>query len=158
VVRVHFGQGSARWACIRIPLNVEQAFGSKARVAVRGTVNGSKFRSSIFPDGSGSHSMMVNKTMRDGAKVDVGYTVTVTTEPDTRARTVTVLKDLKVALARLTPLDSRFSTLSYSHQREYVDWMSEAKKPETRKARIAKTLRMLTAGKRPKERPKEEKR
>jgi len=135
--------GNEHWSCIRIPFSVEREFGSKARVAVGGTVDGFPFRSSIFPDGSGSHFMMVNKAIREGAKVDTGDTVTVAMEPDTKARTITIPKDLKAALSRLPNLQSLFSALSYSHRKEYVDWIADAKRPETRKARVGKTLKML---------------
>ena len=40
-----------------------------------------------------------------------------------------------------------FDKLSYTHKREYVTWISEAKKPETRQARILKTIEMLKQGK-----------
>jgi len=39
-----------------------------------------------------------------------------------------------------------FDKLAYSHQKEYVHWIEEAKRPETRAARIAKTLDMLKKG------------
>jgi uncharacterized protein YdeI (YjbR/CyaY-like superfamily) len=39
-----------------------------------------------------------------------------------------------------------FQRLSHSHRREYVGWISEAKKEETRARRIAKALCMLRAG------------
>ena len=139
--------GDDHWSCIRIPLNVEQEFGSKARVAVKGTVDGFPFRSSIFPDGSGSHFMMVNKAIREGAKVDTGDIVTIAMEPDTKARTITVPKDLKAALSRLPNLQSLFSALSYSHKKEYVDWIAEAKRPETRSARIQRMLKLIAAKK-----------
>jgi len=142
--------GDAHWSCIRMPFNVMQEFGSKARVAVRGTVNGFAFRSSIFPDGSGSHFMMLNKAIREGAKVAAGDTVAVAMEPDAKARTITVPKDLRAALSRLPALHSRFSALSYSHKKEYVDWIAGAKRPETRKARIRKALELLATRKSPK--------
>jgi hypothetical protein len=135
--------GNAHWACIRVPFNVEQEFASKARVAVRGTVNGFAFRSSLFPDGSGSHFMMLNKAVREGAKAETGDTVTVTMELDAKARTITVPKDLRATLSRLPALQSLFSAISYSHKKEYIDWIAEAKRPETRKARVEKTLKML---------------
>jgi hypothetical protein len=140
----------AHWACIVIPLDVGREFGTRARIAVKGTVNGFAFRTSLFPRGDGSHFMMVNKTMRNGAKVDIGDTVVVTLEPDTKARTVAIPRDLKAALSRLPALHSLFSALSYSHKQEYVGWITEAKRPETRKARIQKTLAMLADKKTPK--------
>ncbi|MDQ6765271.1 MAG: YdeI/OmpD-associated family protein [Verrucomicrobiota bacterium] len=40
-----------------------------------------------------------------------------------------------------------FDGLSYSHQKEYVQWLTEAKRPATREARLAKTLALLAEGK-----------
>ena len=34
-----------------------------------------------------------------------------------------------------------------SHRREYVEWITEAKRPETRDKRIAQAIEMLTQGK-----------
>jgi uncharacterized protein YdeI (YjbR/CyaY-like superfamily) len=38
-----------------------------------------------------------------------------------------------------------FSGCTGPHQNEYLKWISEAKKPETRQARIAKSVQMLSA-------------
>jgi uncharacterized protein YdeI (YjbR/CyaY-like superfamily) len=40
-----------------------------------------------------------------------------------------------------------FSTLSFSHRREYVEWVEEAKRPETRARRIAGTVERVAQGK-----------
>lgn len=61
---------------------------------------------------------------------------------DGRARTVTVPDDLRSALKK-SKRDKLFGALSYSHQREYVSWIDEAKKPETRARRIAQTVERL---------------
>lgn len=42
-------------------------------------------------------------------------------------------------------LDRFFSDWSPSHQREYLKWISEARKPETRKNRIEKAVSMIAA-------------
>jgi uncharacterized protein YdeI (YjbR/CyaY-like superfamily) len=60
-----------------------------------------------------------------------------------KARTIAIPKDLRAALSRQPALDTLFSTLPYSHKREYINWIHEARRPETRRARIAKTLKML---------------
>jgi hypothetical protein len=49
------------WTFMTVPFNVEEVFGSKARVAVAGTINGFPFHSSLMPNGDGTHCMMVNK-------------------------------------------------------------------------------------------------
>jgi hypothetical protein len=130
------------WAHLPIPFSVEQAFGSKARVAVRGTINGVAYRSSIMPRGDGTHYMAVNQTIRAAAKAGIGDLVKVVMEPDTAIRTVTVPAYLRKAL-KAAGLEKVFASESYSHRKELVDWIAQAKKPETRARRIEKCLKML---------------
>jgi uncharacterized protein YdeI (YjbR/CyaY-like superfamily) len=72
--------------------------------------------------------------------------VKVVMEPDTAERTVTVPPYLKKALAA-TAQDKTFAALSYSHRKELVDWIAQAKKPETRANRIEKCIAMLATRK-----------
>jgi uncharacterized protein YdeI (YjbR/CyaY-like superfamily) len=69
----------------------------------------------------------------------------VTLEPDQAERSVQVPDDLGTALEH-AGLRESFAALSYSHQREYVQWIDEAKKPETRARRISQTIDRLRAG------------
>jgi hypothetical protein len=119
------GPGGA-WVHMPVPFSVEQVFGSKGRVAVRGTINGFAYRSSILPRGDGTHYMAVNQTMRAAAGAGVGDRVKVVMEPDTAARTLTVPAYLKKAL-KAAGYDKRFVAMSYSHRKELVDWIAGAK-------------------------------
>jgi uncharacterized protein YdeI (YjbR/CyaY-like superfamily) len=67
----------------------------------------------------------------------------VAVERDTAERTVEVPADLAAALAE-AGLREAFDGLSFSHRREHVNAINEAKKPETRARRIAKALEMLS--------------
>lgn len=58
-------------------------------------------------------------------------------------RTVVVPSDLRKLLAKNRAARERFAKLSFTHRKEYVAWIEEAKKPETRARRLAKTLEML---------------
>ncbi len=138
------GEGGA-WPCIWIPFDVEKDFGSKARVAVKGTINGHAYRSSIFPNGKGAHLMMLNKEMRSGASIGIGDRLQVTMEVDTGPREVTVPDDLREALTGGGMWD-RFEKLTYSAKKLHVDAVEGAKKPETRAARIEKIVAALTSG------------
>jgi hypothetical protein len=62
-------------------------------------------------------------------------------------RTVTPPKDLQVLLAKSAKARAAFEPLSFTHKKEYVTWILEAKKPETRAARLTKTVEMLAKGK-----------
>ena len=69
-------------------------------------------------------------------------------EPDTAPREVEVPADLTAALAADDAARATFDTLSFTHRKEWVRWVEEAKKPETRATRLAKTVASLRAGQR----------
>ncbi len=75
-----------------------------------------------------------------------GDTVDVTIELDEEPRVVEVPDDLAVALAADADATAAFDRLSYSHRREYVEWIDEAKRAETRARRISATVERLRAG------------
>ena len=66
---------------------------------------------------------------------------------DRKNRVITAPWDLERLLNRNANAASLFETLSFTNQREYVTWILEAKKPETRAARLSKTVEMLSKGK-----------
>ena len=141
------GPGGA-WTCLRVPFDVEEVFGSKARTAVEGSINGFRFRSSVFPTGEGEHFMMVNKTMQKGANVNAGDRVSVTLRKDTAPRVIETPQDLENAFAGDAQASEGYERLPYSYKKEYVDWIESAKREETRARRIGKALDMLAEGKR----------
>jgi hypothetical protein len=140
------GPGGA-WTLMKLPFSVEEVWGTRARLSVKGTMNGFAFRSSIFPTGDGTHHLMVNKALQAGAKAEPGDRVEVVMEPDTEPRTVELPADLKKALAREKQAKQFFEKLAPSHKKRYVDWITEARKVETRAARLEKAVALLRAGK-----------
>jgi hypothetical protein len=133
-------------ASLRPPFDVEQVFGARGRVAVKGTINGKPYRSSLFKM-RGCHFMVVNQGMRAQAKCGPGDTVRVTMEPDTGKRRVALPAFLKRELAG-AKLMSAWKKLSFTQQKEYVREITGAKKRETRDRRIATLLSNLRAGRR----------
>lgn len=55
--------------------------------------------------------------------------------------------DLRAALKKNKLALATFDAFSYSHRKEYVEWIEEAKRPETRAVRIQKTVQQLSDGK-----------
>lgn len=129
-------------AGIKIPFDVEEAFGKKGRVPVRCTIDGYPYRGSIFPYG-GVYYIGVVKKVRDAIGKTYGDTVRVVMEVDEEPRVAEVPEDLAKILAGNEAAKKAFEKLSYSHKREYVQWINEAKKDETRQRRIAKAIEKL---------------
>ena len=136
------GPGGA-WTFMKVPFSAEKVWGTRAMLRVRGTINGFGFRSCIMPLGDGTHCMMVNKAMQAGAKAKPGATVKVVMEPDTAPRVVTVPAELKKAFAKNKVAKAAFEKMPYSHKKEYVGYIIEAKQTETRARRVARALPMM---------------
>jgi hypothetical protein len=140
-------EGTGTWTYLNVPFSVEEVFGTKAQVRVKGTVNGVSYRGSLMPHGEGRHYLVVNKAIRDEAQVTAGDDVQVTVELDTEAREVEVPEDFLAKLETDAEANQFFTQLAYSKKKEYVTWIESAKKPETRENRIVKSLERLREGK-----------
>ena len=66
-------------------------------------------------------------------------------ELDTEPRKVELPADMRAALADAPEAKAAFAKLSFTHQREYVEWVEEAKRPDT-SARIAATVDRVSSG------------
>jgi Bacteriocin-protection, YdeI or OmpD-Associated/Domain of unknown function (DUF1905) len=127
---------------VEVPLDVRALFG-QARAPVKATVNGHAFRSTIAVYG-GKYYLGFNRDVRAAAGVEVGDVVTIDLERDADKRTVEVPRDLEAALDPATR--ATFDDLSFTHRREYVRWIEEAKREDTRRRRVAKAIEMLRTG------------
>ncbi|HEX8437943.1 YdeI/OmpD-associated family protein [Archangium sp.] len=136
------------WTFVMVPAAVSKALGSRGRIPVQGTVNERPLQGSLMPDGEGGHFLVVNKALRDAAGVDVGDSVEVVLRVDTAERRVEVPPELAEALATDAEAQRTFEAFSYSHQKEYADWVGEAKKAETRLSRARKAVGLVREKKR----------
>ena len=119
------------------------ALSSKVRVPVVLTVKEKSYRTSAWPNGNGAHVIQINKTMQRETELSAGDQTKVTLAVDDQPSPVIVPKDLKQALSINKTADKIFSALAHSHQKEYVDWITEAKREETRERCLRKTLCLL---------------
>jgi bacteriocin resistance YdeI/OmpD-like protein/uncharacterized protein DUF1905 len=110
---------------------------------VKATVNGHTFRSTIAVYG-GKYYLGFNREVRAAAGVEVGDVLTIDLECDSEERTVEVPRDFEEALDPATR--ATFDDLSFTHRREYVRWIEEAKREDTRTRRVAKAIEMLRTG------------
>lgn len=136
------GQDGSEVAALKPPFDVVEVFGRKGRVPVKGSINGFPFRSSLMNMGDG-HMMVVNAQLREGARCKAGDTVSVVMELDEEKRTVEVPAYLKKIINSDPKAKEFWPTVSFTHQKEYVREIEEAKRPETREKRIAAMMDAL---------------
>jgi len=135
--------GDGSMCAIPVPFDPKAVFG-RLRAPVKVTINGYTFRSTIARMG-GETFIPLRKSNREAAAVERGDRVEVRIEADADARVVEVPADLAGALKAKPGLWKRWQGLSYTSQRECVESVLGAKKPETRERRIAKAV-ALAAG------------
>jgi Bacteriocin-protection, YdeI or OmpD-Associated/Domain of unknown function (DUF1905) len=128
---------------IEIPDEILTALGRGRRVKVVATVNGYTYRTSIAP-AMGRILMPFSSEHRAATGLRGGEEIEVDVVPDDAPREVEVPADLAVGLDGSPEAGAFFATLSYTNKRAYVLWIEGAKKPETRVARVAKAVEMLT--------------
>jgi bifunctional DNA-binding transcriptional regulator/antitoxin component of YhaV-PrlF toxin-antitoxin module len=130
---------------IRMPPEVVTSLGSSKKPAVRVTINGYTYRSTVATV-SGEFMVGVSAEVREKAGVAPGDEVEVEIELDTAPREVTVPPDVAEALDADPAARRFFDSLSYSNKRRVVLSIEEAKTPETRQRRIAKAVSNLHEG------------
>jgi hypothetical protein len=125
-----------------IPLSFDptEVFG-RLRAPVKVTLNGFTYRSTIAAMG-GPPCIPLRKSNREAAGLEGGETLEVRLDLDTAARVVKPPADLVKALEAASLVD-RWRKLSYTHQREHVEAIEDAKKPETRARRIERAIQMV---------------
>jgi bacteriocin resistance YdeI/OmpD-like protein/uncharacterized protein DUF1905 len=130
---------------IEVPEEVIQALGAGKRPAVKVTINGFTYRSTIAVYG-GVYMVGVNAENRAGAGVAGGDEVEVEIELDTEPREVNVPADFAAALDAEPAARATFDSLSYSNRSWHVLSVEGAKTDETRQRRIAKSVAALREG------------
>ena len=127
---------------IQVPAAAVEQLGSSKRPAVRATINGYTYRTSVASMG-GVFMLPVSAEVRERAGVAAGDSVDVHLELDTEPREVAVPPDFATALAGNAPAKHFFDGLSYSNKLRHVLAVEAAKSTETRRRRIAKAVAAL---------------
>ena len=128
---------------IAVPEKVVEGFGQGKRPKVTVTLNGYTYRSTVAVMG-GQFMLPLAKVHREAAGVKDGAKVEVLLELDTAPREVAVPKDLAAALKK-AGLRAVFDKLAFTHRKEQVRSVEEAKAPETRLRRIEKAVAFVAA-------------
>src|SRR3954470_23731428 len=125
-----------------VPEKIVTALGSSRRPAVRVTIHGHTYRSTVASMG-GRYLVGVSAENRAAAGVAAGDTVDVVIELDTEPRVLEIPPDLARALRPAPAAKRFFDALSYSKKQQFVLPVEQAKTSETRDRRIAKAVEQL---------------
>ena len=132
-------------AFVEVPFDVEAVFGAK-RPKVKATFEGVPYRGILTRMGTEHHLLVILKEIREKIGKTFGDEVRIIVELDTEPRVIEIPAGLKKAFKAEKEAKASFDKLSYTHRREYVMWINEAKREETRQNRIVKAIEMLKKG------------
>ena len=132
-------------ACIPVPFDPSDVFGTRKSVRVVATYDGFEARSNVVSM-HGRAVLGVHKATREAIGKGTGASVAVSLIADTAERTVDIPPELALALAASLDLNAKFDALAYTPRKEFAGWISQAKKAETRERRLAKAIEMIKKG------------
>jgi bacteriocin resistance YdeI/OmpD-like protein/uncharacterized protein DUF1905 len=139
------GAGSVAW--VEFPFDLKETYGKGNLVPVNALFDGRvAYRGSLATMGGDCGLLMIRTDKRNELGKKPGDRIRVRVELDTEPRTIELSADAQSALDAMPAVAEQWNALSYSHQREYHQWIEEAKRPETRQKRIAKMVEMVGEG------------
>ncbi len=128
---------------VPIPREVATELGLKGMPKIQAVIAGTPYRGSLMPMGDGTYCLGVLKSIQEAAGVGLGDTIEVLLELDTAPRTVEPPADLATVLAKDKQAAAAWEKLSFTDRKELALRLTSAKKPETRRRRLAAALERL---------------
>jgi hypothetical protein len=136
------------WTFLVLSGNASAKLPTRGMTTVEGTINGYPFRATLEPDGQKSHWLKVNKKMREAVGAEVGDVVSLEIMPGETELEPQVPADLRKALAAAPKARVLWSDITSVARRDWIHWITSAKRSETRARRVENACEMLAAGKR----------
>ncbi len=126
---------------IEVPPEIVEALGGGRKPAVKVSVNGYVYRSSVFFM-DGAFKIPFASEHRKASGLNGNDAIEVELTLDTEPRTVEVPADFAEAL-EASGLRAAFDKLAFTHRKEHVRAIEEAKAADTRARRIAKAIEKI---------------
>jgi uncharacterized protein YdeI (YjbR/CyaY-like superfamily) len=140
--------GSMNAAFVEFPFSTEELFGKKGQVKVKATFdNKIEYRGSLAKMKSDCHILGLTQDIRKQLGKTFGDEVSVRLTEDKEERTVDIADDIALVFNENPDAKKLFDAMSYTHRKEYIRWIEEAKKSETRENRKIKMIEMILSGK-----------
>jgi len=133
-------------SAIAFPFDLKEIFGKKS-VKVKITYDGVEYRGLLKSMGGDCVYCLIRKDIRQQIGKNPGDLVHVTVQEDAEERVITVPPDFQQIIDENPAVKAIFEKFSFTCKKEYMNWITEAKRPETHQHRIQKSVEMILAGK-----------
>lgn len=140
--------GEMNAAFVEFPFSTEEIFGKKDQVKIKAVFDDKvEYRGSLAKMKSECHILGLTQEIRKQLGKTFGDEVSVSLTEDKEERIVEIAEDIVLLFNENPEAKVLFDKMSYTHRKEYIRWIEEAKKPETRENRKVKMIRMILDGK-----------
>ena len=129
---------------VPVPFDPNDAWGWKVRHYVKGNVGGHPIRGLLRAEGDAYALPLGAAWLRDN-HIPASETVAVVLEPD-GPQSEALAADISAALSASPEAETFFQSVAPFYRKNFLRWIDQAKRPETRAARIAEMVTMLEAG------------
>lgn len=135
---------------VEFPFSVEEVFGTRGMVKVKALFDGkAEYRGIMSNMGTGCHILILTQEVRGKLGKTFGDSVLVELEHDLEKREVVVPEEVQNVLTEYPEALAFFEKLSYTHRKEYINWITSAKREETRTRRMELFIEKLLEKKKP---------
>lgn len=135
---------------VEFPFSVEDAFGTRGMVKVKALFDGkTEYRGIMSNMGTGCHILILAQEVRGKLGKSFGDSVLVELEHDLEKREVLIPEYVQDLLTEYPEAQAFFEKLSYTHRKEYINWITSAKREETRAKRMVEFIEKLLQKKKP---------
>ncbi|PRB06629.1 hypothetical protein CQ046_00605 [Chryseobacterium sp. MYb7] len=140
--------GEMNAAFVEFPFSTEELFNKKGQVKIKALFDGKvEYRGSLAKMKSDCHILGLTQEVRKLLNKTFGDEVSVSLAEDKEERVVEIADDIAFVFNENPQAKDLFDKMSYTHRKEYIRWIEEAKKPETRENRKIKMIQMILDGK-----------
>lgn len=136
------------WTFLRLPQSASDQLPTRNMMSVDGTLNGFPFVAVLQPDSEGGHWLKVESAWCEGANAQPGDEVELVISPAKVELEPEVPADLADALSASPAAMAVWRDTTPIARRDWITWMGQGRKAETRTIRINKMIDMLSHGKR----------
>ena len=145
VIQQHGGMNAGY---VVFPYNVQELFGVKGQVKVKALIDGKvTYRGSLTKMNMPEHWLGITQTIRRELGKELGDTIHVELEQDLAPREVVLTDEVVALFAKHPEAEAFYNKLSYTDRKEYMVWITSAKREETRQNRLTLMIEKLEAGK-----------
>ena len=124
-----------------VPAQVSEAFGLRGHVPVVGTADGADLVATLVPVGGGRHRLFLNSAVRSVIGKGAGDSVEIRIRLDRSDRTPETPPELLEALDD-DGASAAWEALAPSRRKEFLVWLADAKRDQTRAARIDRIVQV----------------